>query len=232
MNAPSTFEQALEMACTASLEYVNRSISLSAKKAHLALCQECVNYAQAIGRPSRIILLLELRAELLEEDVANAEHWLQQPINEFEVWNSGTQYDDRGNEFDFSIRYSPRHFCYTLERHDEGDGRYFGTFATKEEVLACANRLMGMDAPDRPAPAVDKESSDAAGELVIQFEGRSLSVTALVSEVLVEANHGCGQHYEIFERRASSTLNSILTRPFESEKDRTALATYLEYDRY
>jgi hypothetical protein len=202
--------------------------------AHLALSQAQAAYARATGRASSILHLMDLRVELRMEEAAQAAHHANEPVGEFEVWSTDWQYDDRGQDYRLSITYLPRHFCYELNRDGAGDNLQ-GHFDTLEDAQAHADAILLPVVPEQVLPAHSRDKSNEAGEVFIRFQGERVKIKTLVEQVLTEANHGCGQHYEIFSRNAKRALAKLLNSfegPFETEADRNTLAKYLAHDRY
>lgn len=232
MNAPETFDQALALAVSAATEYLNRKLELLTAQAYRDMCQDSLTYIVLRGYAAPAFLNAEHRLQQAELNVQEAEHWVGQPVGQIEVWDSGWQFDDSGNEYSLSVLYDPREFAFQVRSATEG-GEYHGSdFGTAEEAIAHAQRaLYPEELESQPAPTISSEESAAAGETIIHFQGQRLAIKSVVDKALDAANQGCGQHYELFARRARSALGGLHSH-VRDPGGLDALAKYLAYDRF
>lgn len=226
MNAPNNFDEALQLAVAAANRYLGRYIELLGANATLAQ-QEYFRHLDGRTSPVR-----DQKCKEALGDVATARRLLNEAQEYPPLWVSSYEYDDNGSEYTFSITYNPREWHYTISRNDEGSERHCGIAQSYDEAHEIVSKIRYPDEVDpRPVPGFSIEESTAAGDVIISLRGELIAVKAAVDRVLDGASQGCGQHYEIFARKARSALEEL---PFSvsRDSDREALDKYLAYDRF
>lgn len=229
-NLPSNFQEALSMSVEYSKRYLHRFAEwkfaeLSAKRA-----QHHLEYARRMDYPQHLI---EAAEEAALEAYIDVESWRHAELCEsIGTDHSYTSYDGHGLEIYSRVNYDPRNMTYDVWFQNELDETFCGSHSIIEAAIAHAKRAVYGDDDEvsRPSPTVSREESNLAGEIEVAYRGEVLKVKVVVERILHDANKGCGQHYEIFERRAADALSSLPAAvPAEF---RSQVSRYLEYSRY
>lgn len=234
LNAPETLDQAHALANLAAIEHASLEANLLAARAYYDMQYAAFLERRATLPPEE----LDVEEERLRDDAFEVECAHQAVANfspEITVWESGYQFNDRGEDYTVCVQYSPLAFQYEVRYNDEYGERFFGSYGTQAEALARARvEICGHDESElepRPVPEFSRDESTAAGDVILHVNGQAQAVKTFVDQALDQANSGCGQHYEIFVRRARDALAQLpyhVTAPDERE----ALTKYLAYDRY
>lgn len=234
LEAPENLDQAQALATNAVQERLTLEDSLASVRAQFE-----AQHASFLERRSSLTQEeLTAAEEALDDtrfELECAQHALDYFAPEFEIWASGYQFDDRGEEFWVWVQYSPLSFLCEVLRGSEHGEQFKGSYQARGEALARARaEVYGYseaETPTSPEPLVSRAESDAAGEVVIQFNGHAVAVKTVVDQALDQAGTGCGQHYEIFAQRAQDAiaqLPHLVTDPAE----RAFLETYVTFDRF
>jgi hypothetical protein len=218
------------MAVDAATQYVELTIESAAARALHEMQQENLNRVEKGGCGD--LQMARYREEHAQFDRYMAKQALENFSYAVTVWDSGYHFDDYGQEYWFLVCYDRLAFAYSVTRCNEGGDSYQGQFRTLAEAIACVDSILyPEEVESRPVPDFSLDESTAAGERVIHFHGKPMSIKTIVDQILDEANQGSGQHYEIFARRARSALDSLPHHVTNAE-DQAALAKYLAYDRF
>jgi len=232
LKAPQTLAEARDLAHNASIEH--------------QACLAHVDAARSLYE-SRVAALQRLVAgHTTFEQLALAQHQVRDAHEDweaakraesrfdasFQVWASGNQFDEDGNDYALTISYSPLEYVYRLYRTDERNVVMLAVETTLADAIAAADEVLyPRELAARPVPAISLEDSTAAGDIVISYQGGRMSIRSIVDQVLDSANQGAGQHYEIFAQRARDILDG-LPAYVSDPAERAALKRYLAYDRF
>lgn len=234
LEAPENLDQAQALATSAVRERQSLEDSLDRVRAEFDVLRVALTEHRATMTGDE----LAAAEEQLDDsrfELECAQHALDYFAPEFEIWASGYQFDDRGEEFWVWVQYSPLAFLYEVLRGSEHGEQFKGSYQARAEALARArDEVYGYSEPDvaaRPEPTITRADSDAAGDVIIQFNGQATAVKTVVDQALDQAGSGCGQHYEIFARRAQDALGQ-LPHCVTNLVEREALQSYLAYERF
>lgn len=234
MEAPETLDQAHALANLAASEYASLEARLLSARAHYeAQLAELLRRRATLGADELAIAEARLSDDAFEVECAQHAVWHFAP--EISVWESGYQFNGRGEDYTVSVLYSPLAFQYEVHYRDEHGERFCGSYNTFANALARARlEVYGHDeleAEPRPVPEFSREESTAAGDVIVHVHGQALAVKAFVDQALDQANLGCGQHYDIFARRAREVMEQLPYHVMAAD-EREALTKYLAYDRF
>lgn len=234
MEAPETPDQAHALANLAAKEYACVEANLLAARAHYEAQQaELLRLRSTMGADEFAIAEARLSDDAFEVECAQHAVWHFSP--EISVWESGYQFNERGEDYIVSVLYSPLAFQYEVHYSDEHGERFCGSYETLAKALVGARvEVYGHAEPDsepRALPEFSRDESTAAGDVIIHVNGQALAVKTFVDQSLDQANLGCGLDFETFARQAREVLEQLpyhVTAAAELE----ALNKYLAYDRF